>query len=392
MTDQLDLQIVLDGLGQGVLIFDSEDRLVMQNLAARSILGSDLNVIRAEGWRVAAELFNTGLASMEQDVNRLRADALVSVRPLRFHILRSGSYIPCWMAAVVGQDGRLYTMVTLDAPDWELVSNVMKTFRAEASDAIESTLGHIRLINRTLAQTLERDAKRAQDQDKDRDEADDLPDTKLVKRLSGFTTLISVHMTRAQRLVTMIERLEDIRTGRVHAIARQENQRIDLEEYLEDQMEELEEVNLLDPETEKHDYRARIQLDIQTEHAVSATPRYLTYVLRDVLRNAIMYSLRGTPIKIHAATRNEQVQLDIIDEGYGIREKEWERVFEPFKRGRQPQIISEFGYGLSLHLCKHEVEAMRGRLWFKSEENVGTTISLTLPLWRDAKKSEPVNP
>ncbi|MBE2183048.1 MAG: hypothetical protein IAE89_06455, partial [Anaerolineae bacterium] len=39
--------------------------------------------------------------------------------------------------------------------------------------------------------------------------------------------------------------------------------------------------------------------------------------------------------------------------------------------------------GLSLYLCKHEVEAMNGRLWFESDEGVGTTFSIKLPLWAD---------
>jgi K+-sensing histidine kinase KdpD len=73
----------------------------------------------------------------------------------------------------------------------------------------------------------------------------------------------------------------------------------------------------------------------------------------------------------------------VIDEGYGIRAKEFERVFAQFQRARQPQIIGEFGYGLSLYLCKHEVEAMNGKIWFQSEEAVGTTFSFKLPAWRE---------
>jgi len=83
----------------------------------------------------------------------------------------------------------------------------------------------------------------------------------------------------------------------------------------------------------------------------------------------------------------EFIQIDMVDQGYGIRAKEQERVFEEFKRARQPQIIGEFGYGLSLALCKHEVAAMNGTMWFKSEENVGTTFSLRLPAWKDAPSS-----
>ncbi|MEZ4668710.1 MAG: ATP-binding protein [Anaerolineae bacterium] len=88
-----------------------------------------------------------------------------------------------------------------------------------------------------------------------------------------------------------------------------------------------------------------------------------------------MYSMKATPIMImaHTSTGNVSAQIDVVDEGYGVRAKEFERVFMPFERARQPQIIGEFGYGLSLYLCKQEVEAMNGKVWFESEEGVGTT-------------------
>jgi signal transduction histidine kinase len=62
-------------------------------------------------------------------------------------------------------------------------------------------------------------------------------------------------------------------------------------------------------------------------------------------------------------------------------------VFKPFARARQPQIISEFGYGLSLYLCKMELAAMGGQIWFSGEDGVGTTFSVMLPAWRDEAES-----
>jgi signal transduction histidine kinase len=82
------------------------------------------------------------------------------------------------------------------------------------------------------------------------------------------------------------------------------------------------------------------------------------------------------------------VQIDVIDQGYGIRAKEADRVFAPFQRARQPQIIGEFGYGLSLYLAKAEVEAMGGRIWYESEEGVGSTFSVKLPTWKELSEDD----
>ena len=56
----LDGQAVLDGLGHGVLIFDANGHLILNNRAAEAILGTDLKLIRAEGWTAAAVLLNSG--------------------------------------------------------------------------------------------------------------------------------------------------------------------------------------------------------------------------------------------------------------------------------------------------------------------------------------------
>lgn len=365
---QLNYQSVLDGLGQGVLIFDKEDRLVMDNLAARTVFGTDLKLIRASGWSAAAALFNTRGSTPDNNADSARKKALESARPVRFHIYRSGEYIPCWAAAVHGTNGEVFTMITIEAPDWTAMSDLMTRFRDEVETAASATQGHTHLITQTLKggkpnETVEQ----------------------VSRRVSGFVQVISTHMHRLERLMGLFERLEQVRTGRLIEAIRGERRKIDLMDFVEDFIEKLDEIQLLDPETEAQDYRSRITTTIPDGLYIHASPERLTNILHDLLRNAIMYSMKAAPIMIiaQASPQNQSVQIDVVDEGYGVRAKEFERVFSPFERARQPQIIGEFGYGLSLYLCKHEVEAMNGKIWFESEEGVGTTFSFKLPLWRE---------
>jgi signal transduction histidine kinase len=365
---QLNYQSVLDGLGQGVLIFDREDRLVMDNLAARTMLGTDLKLIRASGWSAAAALFNTRPDNTGETAESARKKSLESARPVRFHIYRSGEYIPCWAATVHGMGGDVFTMVTIEAPDWTAMSQLLDKFRDEVENAATATQGHTTLILQSLkaikpGETVEQ----------------------LSRRISGFIQLIAMHSHRIERLMNLMKRLEAIRTGQLAEEIRSERRKINLGDFIEDFVETLDEIDLIDPETEQQDYRARITSSIPQGLMVSASSQHLTSVLHDLLRNAIMYSMKATPIIIMAqsSAQTQSIQIDVIDEGYGIRAKEFERVFAQFQRARQPQIIGEFGYGLSLYLCKHEVEAMNGKIWFQSEESVGTTFSFKLPMWRD---------
>ncbi|QPC84857.1 hypothetical protein G4Y79_10945 [Phototrophicus methaneseepsis] len=367
MADVLDLQLVLDGIGHAVLIFAADGRLILHNRAAGTLLGNDLRVIRSEGWPLAEALFDTGIVEDENKLAAVRKRMLQAVEPQRFHIFRSGEYIPCWASSVVGADGSIYTMLTLDVADWGAVGQVLGRFRDEMRESVSTTIGHIDLIQRTLSQHAENG---------------DGAEARIARRIGGFTRLIANHMSRADRFMMLLERLESLRTGEIRQIIRQDRRKIDFIDFMEDFMEALYETRLLDPETENQaDYLARIELELPDELVIKGVPRYVRYALQELLRNAIMYSLAGTPIRVRARTRQTTAQIEVIDEGYGIRESEWLRVFNPFERARQPQIISEFGYGLCLYLCKHEIEAMNGQLWFTSEENVGTTFCINLPLW-----------
>lgn len=377
MVNNLDITEVLDAIGHGILLFSSDGSLVSSNVMAGTMLGKDLNIIKQQGWTAAVAMFDSSLQSMDWRMESIRARAMETDRPVRFKIFRSGLYVPCWAAAVNASDGEVYVMLTMDLPDWELVASVLDRFRGEMQDAIDSTVGHIKLINRTLQLA----------DDDDDDDVQSVATARVGRRISGFTRLIEVHMSRADRLIGMLQRLQDVRTGDLRDKVNNQRRKINFEDFMEDFLESLDEFPLLDPESEKQDYRSRIRVNVRDFTHLNATPYHLTTILRELLRNALMYSMVGTPVMVNATAKNEIVQIDIVDEGYGIREKERNRVFEPFERARQPQIISEFGYGLALHLCRYEVEGMNGQLWFSSEESVGTTFSLTLPLWREDSES-----
>ncbi len=362
-------QSVLDGLGQGVLIFDGANNLIMENHAARTLLGNDLTIIRNEGWAAATMLFNAGMPGTEETLDSIRLSAFASEAPIRFHIFRSGESIPCWAAAVHGQHGEIYTMLTMDSHDWTVLSELFENYIKEVRESIEAAQGHATLISQVVQRPRPNETVE-----------------QLGRRISGFTRVINTHMHRLGTLTEQMERFERIRTHQLHDEILTKIRRLNLTDFIEDFIETVDELVIIDPEAESESsFRPRISLDISDELMIRASPAHLSLILRDILRNAIMYSMKATPIRIMARVgrKDQMVKIDVMDEGYGIRTSEMDRVFVPFMRTRQPQIMAEFGYGLSLYLCKQEIEAMSGRLWFESEEGMGTVFSLKLPIWLD---------
>lgn len=368
----LDAQALLDGVGQAALIFDSANRLVLVNQRARSILGSDLRAFQREGWMGASGFFDRYLTDTGETLDDFRVRALTSDRPARFHIYRSGELLSCWAAAIHGSNGEIYTMLMLEQPDWGVLNELLHRYVSEVQQAVQETGGHADLIQKSL-----QNPKTNQSVEH------------VARRVGGFARLISVQMGRMERLTHLLVRLDAVRTGTIREAARSDRRKVVLADFFEDFIEMIDEAPLVDPETDTDGSRARIKLIVPQHLSLYVSPHLLTVVLRDILRNAIMYSMRGTPITIvaFAGSKELTIQIDITDEGYGIRASEHGRVFMPFERARQPQIISEFGYGLSMYLCKYEIEAMNGLMWFESQEGSGTTFSLRVPAWRGDSES-----
>jgi signal transduction histidine kinase len=361
VVSTLDLQAVINSLGQGVLVFDATDRLILDNPAARAILGPNLTLIRAEGWVACAMLLDSRRAE-GPSVNDIRQQALRQAEPVRFHTLLTGSYIPCWAAAVQGPGNATHTMITLEQPDWVAMKEFMSTFRNEALMAVQSTTGHADLIIQIMR-------KRPKNMTADQ----------LSSRIVGFAEIISTHMHRLELFLEHLHRLEILRTGRLPQEIAKGRRRVNLAEFVEDFLEELADQSPLDP-VRAGDIRDRLSAEVPDDLTVQTTPDFLRRILRDMLRNAVLYSEKGTPLRLRAMrlAPSDVVQIELQDMGCGIRAKESDRVFAPFMRARQPQVLAEFGFGLSLYLAKAEIDAMGGRIWYESEEGVGTTFIVKL--------------
>ncbi len=103
-------------------------------------------------------------------------------------------------------------------------------------------------------------------------------------------------------------------------------------------------------------------------------------LLRNLIANAIRYSQASErpPKILLSATANELV-MSVVDYGKGISEEHIVHLTEPFYRTDSARARHTGGYGLGLYLCRLIAEAHSGELKIKSQEGVGTTVSLYFP-------------
>lgn len=108
----------------------------------------------------------------------------------------------------------------------------------------------------------------------------------------------------------------------------------------------------------------------------------LEQVLANVLSNAIKYSPEGGPIEM-TIWRDEQAHeahFSVRDQGMGIPREQQARLFGRFVRASNVQEARITGTGLGRDRGRELIERHGGQIWFQSEEHVGSTFFLTLPL------------
>ncbi len=124
-----------------------------------------------------------------------------------------------------------------------------------------------------------------------------------------------------------------------------------------------------------------LKLDLEPDLPwVRMDPARMTQVLNNLISNAIKFSLPGKNIILAAKTCPGQMCVDVVDEGQGIPAEERHKLFSFFGKTSVRPTQGEFSSGLGLAIVKKLVEAHQGQVSVKSQEGLGSTFSLTLPL------------
>jgi signal transduction histidine kinase len=126
----------------------------------------------------------------------------------------------------------------------------------------------------------------------------------------------------------------------------------------------------------------RTKAEITVEGAmpkVKADAGQLISVFQNLISNAIKYQTPGnTPrIRISCAVDHDAWVFSIADNGIGIEEMYFDRIFLIFKRLHSRAIYP--GDGIGLAHCKRVIERHGGKIWLESEPGQGSVFHFSLP-------------
>jgi len=153
--------------------------------------------------------------------------------------------------------------------------------------------------------------------------------------------------------------------------------------------------------TTQNEYLTEVNMTVPLENAIKnlhssieATQAVITYqsmptllanetlmlqLFQNLLSNAIKYRKKDTPPNISINVKEEENHwiFSVKDNGIGIEERFFDRIFVIFQRLHTKEQYS--GTGIGLAICRKIVEKHGGRIWLTSKIGEGSTFYFSLP-------------
>ena len=150
-----------------------------------------------------------------------------------------------------------------------------------------------------------------------------------------------------------------------------EEEKVDIVKTINEQMSLLEDII--------ENKKIVLRQALLSEAMVSGKQVILNRIVYSILHNAIMYNKEHGNIDISLKEEKDSIVLEVGDTGYGIPEKEQNKVFTEYFRATNASLGLNEGSGLSLYLTAIMMKLLGGKITFKSTEDSGSTFTLRFP-------------
>lgn len=335
------LRIILESIGDGVMVTDIEGKIVTYNAAAAKLIGAPLKDLGGSEFLsfVDDDAFEKTWYEERTDDAAVKCDLRVGKDGAR--ILNT---VRTFVPGLSGGPGGHVTVlrdVTREREISQMKSDFVSSVTHELRTPMTSIKGFVATLNRN-------------------------PDLPADKR-DRFLGIIS---KEADRLLSLIE--EMLTLSRLEAGSITLNvERLAVYDIVEDAL------NASEPLIAKNHLRIKRAFDRDTGW-IYGDRQKLRVVVSNLLNNAITYTRTNGVIAIELKPGDDGVVLEISDSGIGIPADDLDHVFERFYRVHREGSAYP-GTGLGLFLVKEFVGAHGGRVEVSSTLNRGSTFRVWLP-------------
>ena len=355
-TERSRLESLIEHLDEGLMLLDPDRTVLLANPAARELLGraaADLVGHRAEELSQESQLLHDLFRPLlEQEAVR----AGDTPPPVTLTITRpSGetAYYQLTLNHIVSRNRETsrtefvgHILSLRNVSDFKKLDEVKSNYLATISHELKTPLASIKLSLMLLQDERTEPEERQRIADGIRDET--------------------------QRLLGMVGQLLAVSRLDAGAEIQFDVQPIPLADVVQYAIETVR------PQLEDRELQLRLEVPADLP-AARADLEKTTWVLINLLANAIRYSPRGADLCVRALQHEGQLQIGVQDCGPGIPAEYHERIFQRFSE--VPNASGhKGGSGLGLSISREFIEAQGGRLWVESEPAQGSRFLFTLPL------------
>lgn len=152
----------------------------------------------------------------------------------------------------------------------------------------------------------------------------------------------------------------------------------------------MEVVEKLQPIFDSKQLTVALSGDYPVEQEIYTDLVRLKGILCHILENAAKFTDKGTiQIRCEMSSETQQFIIEIQDTGTGMSVAQLKHAGELFKLGDDSLTRTNSGIGTGLALSKRTLEYMQGKLEIVSEQNVGTCVTITLPVKANLEPAKP---
>jgi signal transduction histidine kinase len=133
-----------------------------------------------------------------------------------------------------------------------------------------------------------------------------------------------------------------------------------------------------DMRSEINDAGHKVRLKSQTKTLITyADTHSARMIIENLISNAIKYTPLGGKISITLRRKNNYVLFVVADNGVGIEQKDFPKLFKQFSRIPNELTKQTSGSGIGLYLARYLVKLNGGTITVESERGVGSTFTVS---------------
>ncbi|MFQ5610723.1 MAG: GAF domain-containing protein [Anaerolineae bacterium] len=347
-------QAIVQGITDGVIVLDAEQKVVLINPAAGQLLGLDAKAVADQP---LSKILGQPVSEIDQRLVQHLCEFITSVamkvhesnQPLETRLEADKKVIAVSVAPVALTPGAESSLIAVlrDMSREAEVERLKNEFISTVSHELRTPMTSIKGYTDLLASG----------------KVGDLSDTQL-----KFVKVVKANADRLTALVNDILDISHVEAGKI----RLEFQSLNMVELIQDVATSF--------GAQMVEKNISLVLDLPDElPPVLADQTRLTQILVNLISNAWKYTLPEGVVTVRARADNRFVQVDVSDTGIGLSEADLERIFDRFYRVERREVLLVDGTGLGLSIVRMFVEMLGGQIWAEAELDAGSTFSFTIP-------------